>query len=110
MHFVFDTKMSEFHGQTGLLYNPANDYLWRDGHVRHYHVNDFDGEYMEWAKLKTLPIGEGHVDFRAFFDFIKKIGYNDTFTVESTAFDAQGMVNVDMLNKQFRFIRETMQG
>ena len=110
MHFVFDTKMSEFHGQTGLLYDPANNFLWKDGHVRHYHVNDFGGQYMEWAMLKPLPIGQGHVDFKAFFDFIKRIGYNDTFTVESTAFDAQGVVNIDMLNKQFRFIRETMQG
>lgn len=109
IHFVFDTKMSEFHGQTELLYAPENEWLCKNGHVRHYHVNDYGGTYMEWGKLKTLPIGKGHVDFQAFFDFIHKIGYNDTFTVESTAFDAQGTVDFEMLNAQFRFIKEAMQ-
>ncbi len=110
IHFVFDTKMAEFHGQTELLYAPENDWLWKDGHVCHYHVNDYGGAFKEWAKLKTLPIGKGHVDFHAFFDFIHKIGYNDTFTVESTAFDAQGVVDFEMLNAQFRHIKEAMQG
>ena len=108
VQFVFDTKMAAFHDQLGLLYAPENEWLWKEGHVRHYHVNDYGGAYMEWAKLKTLPIGQGHVDFKTFFDFIKNIGYDETFTVESTAFNAQGQVDTEMLNNQFRFIREAM--
>ena len=108
VHFIFDTKMAEFHGQTELLYEPQSDWIWKDGHLKHFHVNDFGGEIMEWAKLKTLPIGKGHVDFEKFFDFVHRIGYDDTFTVESTAFNKEGVVDVEMLNDQFEFIREKM--
>ena len=57
------------------------------------------------ANLRTLPIGKGHMDFERFFDYIHEIGYDDTFTVEATAFDETGVVDVDMLNDQFGQIR-----
>lgn len=108
IHFVFDTKMAEFHAQTHKLYGGECEWLWKEEHLRHFHVNDYAGEYMEWAKLRTLPIGGGHVDFGRFFDFIHKIGYSDSFTVESTAFDADGKVDFQMLNRQFDYIRKAV--
>lgn len=105
IHFVFDTKMAAFHQEETLLYEPAYEWLWRNRHIRHYHVNDYAGGYKEWEKLKTLPIGRGNVDFDRFFDFIRKIGYDETFTVEATAFDWNGLVDTEMLNGCFDKIR-----
>lgn len=103
--FIFDTKMAAFHGQLDRLYDPEREKLWREGHIRHYHVNDYGGGYMDWANLRTLPIGSGNIDFERFFGFVRKTGYDDTFTLESTAFDATGAVNTGMLNGEIEFIR-----
>ncbi|MBO5167439.1 MAG: sugar phosphate isomerase/epimerase [Lachnospiraceae bacterium] len=106
IHFVFDTKMATFHEELNLLYTPEYEWLWKEGHIRHYHVNDYAGGYMNWSNLHTLPIGKGKVDFERFFSFIEETGYQGDFTVEATAFDNDGVVDVDMLNEQFRRIRE----
>lgn len=108
IHFIFDTKMAAFHQQLELLYQEEYSWLWKEGHIRHFHVNDYAGGYMEWSKLRTLPIGAGHIDFEAFFSFIHNIGYDDTFTVEATAFDGEGRVDTDMLNGCFDSIRMYM--
>ena len=105
INFVFDTKMASFHNQMELLYEEEYQWLWRNNHICHYHINDYAGEYKEWGKLRTLPIGQGHVNFDRFFEFIHTIGYNGSFTVESTAFDSDGVIDIDMLNNQFDFIR-----
>lgn len=105
IHFAFDTKMAAFHEQLDFLYEPEYEWLWKNGHIRHYHVNDYDGGYMDWCNLRTLPIGKGKVDFKRFFDFIKRIQYKGDFTVEATAFDDEGVVDVEMLNEQFRRIK-----
>lgn len=106
MKYVFDTKMAAFHEQMDLLYKDEYDWLWKEDHIVHYHVNDYGGGYMDWANLRTLPIGKGHVDFEKFFAFIKKNGYQGDFTVEATAFDSTGAVDEEMLNEQFQRIRE----
>lgn len=105
IHFVFDTKMAAFHSELEWLYKEEYAWLWKDKHITHYHVNDYAGGYKEWEKLKTLPIGDGNIDFQKFFSFIKHIGYNDTFTIEATAFGKDGIVNVDMLNRCFKTVR-----
>ncbi len=107
-HFVFDTKMAAFHEQLDLLYEDENEFMWKDGHIRHYHVNDYGGGFKDWANLKTLPIGKGHIDFEKFFEFIGKTGYIGTYTLESTAFDSTGSVDTDMLNDEVEFIRKAL--
>ena len=107
VRFVFDTKMAAFHNQLNLLYQPEYAFL-HQNHIAHYPTNDYAGGYMDWANLKTLPIGKGNIDFRRFFGFIKETGYNETFTVESTAFNTNGEVNVEMLNTQFDYIRSML--
>lgn len=108
IHFIFDTKMAAFHEQLELLYQKEYDWLWKEGHICHFHVNDYGGGYMEWAKLKTLPLGGGHIDFDRFFAFIREIGYQDTFTVEATAFNDEGIVDIEMLNRCFDVIRKNV--
>lgn len=105
IHFVFDTKMAAFHGQLEQLYSAEGLWLTEHDHIRHYHVNDYGGGYMDWANLRTLPIGAGNIDFNRFLRFIKKTGYDDTFTLESTAFNQTGAVDTDMLNRETEFLR-----
>ncbi len=105
VRFVFDTKMAAFHGQMDLLYDREYEWLWRGGHIAHFHVNDYGGGYMEWDRLKTLPIGGGNVDFVKFFSFVKDTGYEGMFTVEATAFNREGVVDTGMLNRCFEEIR-----
>ncbi|MBR5658116.1 MAG: sugar phosphate isomerase/epimerase [Lachnospiraceae bacterium] len=104
--FIFDTKMAAFHGQLEFLYDPAYDWLWKEGHIRHYHVNDYAGGIMDWANLRTLPIGAGHIDFERFFAFVRSTGYEEHFTLESTAFNKEGVVDIDMLNRQVEYVKK----
>lgn len=107
IHFIYDTKMAAFHEQLPLIYEPAYVWLWSEGRIRHLHINDYGGGYMEWGKLKTLPMGEGHIDFDRFFQWIKEKEYAGDFTVEATAFDREtGEIDVAMLNRCFERIRQ----
>ncbi len=108
IHFVFDTKMADFHRQLELLYKEEYAWLWKENHIRHYHVNDYGGDYMEWSNLKVLPVGKGHIDFEKFFAFLKKTGYRGDLTLEATGFDPTGRVDFDMLNGQFERVRELL--
>ena len=106
IRFVFDTKMADFHRQLELLYQPEYDWLWKEGHIQHYHVNDYDGGYKDWSNLKVLPLGKGHIDFERFFQFVKQTGYTGGFTFEATGFDKTGTVNIRNLNEQFALARK----
>ncbi len=106
IYFLFDTKMAAFHEELELLYEPEYDWLWKEGHIRHYHVNDYAGGYMDWANLSALPVGKGKLDFEQFFAFVKSTGYDGDITTEGVAFDEEGNVDVETLNRQFDYIRE----
>ena len=105
IRFVFDTKMADFHRQLELLYQPEYVWVWREGHILHYHVNDYGGDYMDWGNLKVLPLGDGHIDFKRFFRFVGETGYTGDFTFEGTGFDQAGAVNIRKLNDQFAMAR-----
>lgn len=106
MHFVFDTKMAAFHCELEELYKEENSALWKN--IHHYHVNDYAGGYKEWSKLKTLPIGRGNINFEKFYAYIKRVGYQDTFTLEGTVFDKEGAVDFDMLNQCIAVLRRNV--
>ena len=106
IEFVFDTKMADFHGQLELIYEKEYEWLWKEGHIAHYHVNDYGGGIKDWTNMRVLPIGKGHIDFVRFLNFVKETAYEGSFTLESTAFDHKGNVDFKMLNDQIRYIRE----
>ena len=101
IRFVSDTKMADFHRQTDLLYAPEYAWLWQEGHILHYHVNDYGGGYKDWDNLRVLQLGKGHINFGRFFRFIRETGYTGDFTFEGTGFDQTGQVNLGNLNDQF---------
>jgi len=106
--FTFDTKMAEFHAQLPLLYREENEAVL--SRIRHMHVNDYSGGYMDWTRLKTLHIGQGQVDFDSLFAFLGKVGYTGDFTVEATSFGSDGIIDFDALNRDFARIREYLAG
>ena len=104
IRFTFDTKMAEFHGQTGEMLAAENEWLW--GHIAHMHVNDYRGGYMDWSNLRTLHIGDGQVDFERMFAFVRRCGYAGDFTVEATSFDRMGAIDFDRLNRTVSALRK----
>ncbi len=104
-HFVLDTKLAAFHQQLEDHYAPENRFLWSEGHIRHLHVNDYGGGYMDWKRLGTLHIGQGHIDFDSLFVFLDEIGYAGDYTVEATSFLPDGVIHWDDLNRTFARIR-----
>ncbi len=101
--FTYDTKMAAFHQQDAMLYEP--DQLPFANRIRHLHINDYNGGYMDWPNFKTLHPGEGFVDFESFFSFLKKIGYTGDFTTEATSFDKTGIIHLDKLNHTLQNLR-----
>lgn len=102
---VFDTKMAEFHGQTLQVFDPEYSWMFKDGNVKHLHINDYDGGIKDWANLNVLPIGKGHVDFESFFKNLSQYNYLGDYTVEATALRKDGKVDSQMLNKCFSDLR-----
>lgn len=107
-HFIFDTKMAKFHDEYKTLFEPRCEWLFKENLIKHYHVNDYGGGYMTWDRLKVLPVGAGNIDFEPFFEKIAEIGYDDTMTVEATAFNSEGKVDFDMLNRCYSDIRSML--
>ena len=103
--FTFDTKMAAFHGQLEEIYTLENRFLWDRGHIRHLHINDYGGGFMDWSNLRTLHMGRGKIDFDRFFEWIRLVKYTGDFTVEATAFDAQGAIHLDELNETLTRLR-----
>ncbi|MBR1585086.1 MAG: sugar phosphate isomerase/epimerase [Clostridia bacterium] len=102
--FTFDTKMAAFHDQLEGMYAPENRRLW--DHVAHLHVNDYAGGYMDWARLQTLHLGKGRLNFDRLFAFLREIGYDGDYTVEATSFLPDGVIHWEDLNRSVQRVRD----
>ena len=103
--FTFDTKMAAFHCQLDDVFAPERACLWHDRRIRHIHINDYAGGYMDWQNLRTLHPGQGNIDFARFFTRLKDMGYSGDCTIEATSFDQSGEVDLDALNRDYEYVR-----
>lgn len=104
--FVYDTKMAEFHGQTLKVFEPEWEWMFKEGNIKHLHINDYGGSYMDWSNLNVLPIGKGHIDFDGFFNSLSRYRYRGDYTIEATGFDNNtGNIDFNMLNDCFDSLR-----
>ena len=103
MSFTFDTKMADFHGQLDGIYLPANRNIWE--HTVHLHVNDRAGEAGDWKALRTLHIGEGHIDIARFMRFVRETGYGGDITLEATSFREDGSIDIESMNRSISRVR-----
>ncbi|MBO4385162.1 MAG: sugar phosphate isomerase/epimerase [Clostridia bacterium] len=101
--FTIDTKMAEFHRE--LPATLAEDRLW-DGRTPHLHVNDYGGGVKDFTDLRVLHMGDGHVDFKPFFEKIKAIDYSGWLTVESSSVFPDGRVDFIKLNRTIQKVRK----
>ena len=106
--FTFDTKMAAFHCQLDDVFAPERVKLWRDRRIRHIHINDYAGGYMDWQNLRTLHPGQGNIDFALFFSSLKDMSYSGDFTIEATSFDQSGEVDLDALNRDCEYVRDCL--
>lgn len=106
--FTFDVKFAKFHDELERACTEEYRWLW-DGAVRHVHISDYAGGYMEWEKLKSLHPGEGKIDYDAFFAHLKKCAYAESVTIESTSVREDGSIDFERLNRSLRFLRERME-
>ena len=107
--FTYDTKMAFLHGENELLGSDRWSWLLSEGHITHLHVNDSRMQDMG-GRLPILHMGEGDVDFAAFFALLKKHGYSGTATVESTTVNQDGFVDIDKLNRTLAAVRRGLNG
>ena len=101
--FTFDTKMSAFHGTLDRIYSPELRHLW--GKIAHLHINDYAGGVKEWERLRTLHIGDGNIDFKTFFEFIKTVGYTGTVTLECTSMGDNCELYPEKMNESIKKVR-----
>ena len=106
--FTFDTKMAAFHRQLDDVFAPERACLWRDRRIRHIHINDYAGGYMDWSNLRTLHPGQGNIDFAEFFSRLKAMSYTGDYTIEATSFDQSGEVDLDALNRDYEYVRDCL--
>lgn len=106
--FTYDTKMADFDRENDVCFEPEHIDLWE--RVRHLHINDRAGGYRDWSNIKTRHIGEGNVDFEAFFDGLKNVGYTGDFTVEANSINPDGSIDIDALNRSLQKVRELAEG
>jgi len=106
--FTVDVRHAEFHKM--LKETCEADFLWENNLVPHIHIADYRGDYMDWSKLRpVLPPGDGNVDFGYFGEFLKKINYAGSFTLEAGARnDAGTALDFDKLNGSLGFIYDRL--
>lgn len=106
--FVFDTKMAAFHDQTEDIFLPEWSWLFNENRIRHMHINDYGGGYMDWSNLNVLPVGAGRIDFDSFMKKFRTKDYHGDYTMEATAFGKDGTVDFNMLNRNFASLRRLL--
>ena len=106
MKFTIDIRHAAFHNM--LKETCEADFLWKNNLVPHFHIADWGGSYMDWSRLRpVLPPGEGDIDFDYFKEFLKKIDYAGSFTLEAAGARTEtGGIDVDKLNKYLGFVYE----
>lgn len=105
---TYDTKMADFDNENVTIFSPERIGIWKN--VRHVHLNDRAGGYRDWNCIKTLHPGEGQVDFEAFFEGLRKVGYAGDFTLEATCLKPDGSVDVEKMNVSLGWLRKRVEG
>lgn len=105
--FTYDTKMAEFHGETLDLFNDINVSTLQN--VGHIHLNDYGGGYRDYANLRVLHLGEGHVDLCGFTSRLKATGYEGTLTLECSSMNPDGSLSPEKTEASLKTARSLFQ-
>ena len=100
--FTIDVRQAEFH--KSLTETCESAFLWDNNLVPHLHLSDYSGGCMDWSRLRHIPhLGDGDVDYKYLFSFLKSIGYSGSITYEQN-FTSEDANLLPMLDKAYEFI------
>ena len=108
---IIDTRPAQFHAELDAI---CSDYHFMKERVKHIHINDYHGGYMDWDALyPILPPGQGDVPFQKFFTAMGQVNYEGSYTLEAPSM-RENTVAYDEINGNLQYIRtgilQTMHG
>jgi len=99
---IIDTRPAQFHRELSTI---CQDTSFLHNKVEHIHINDYHGGLKQWEALQPiLHPGKGDVDFKQFFDGLKKVSYSGSITLEAPSM-REDHVAIDEINNNLSFIR-----
>jgi len=103
-HVALDTEFLAQSNQLEEIF--VTPWFWQTKRTVHAHIKDFDGQAFTPDGIRRyLHPGEGHINFRHFFDGLKQHGYDEYISLESPAIDSHGVVTIARLQQSLRIIR-----
>lgn len=101
--FTIDVRHAEFQGM--LRETCEAGFLWENGLVPHFHIADYKGKILDWSNLRpVLPPGDGDIDFVYVSEFLKKINYTGSLTLEASGSMSEKGLDFEKLNRKLDFV------
>ena len=99
--FIFDTRFGAFHDE---IDKTLSESIWDN--VKHIHISDYASFPRDFSKIRPiLHPCEGVIDFDALFNGLKKVGYHESFTLESPVMQ-KGYVDIYKLEKTLIYLND----
>ncbi len=91
---ALDTEFLALHGE--LEEALAADWLWAEGHVRHVHIKDYDGNLSgpDGTRRYLMP-GDGLIDFPGVFRAFNKRRFPGTISLEAATYLHDGKPDIE---------------
>ncbi|QBD78476.1 sugar phosphate isomerase/epimerase [Ktedonosporobacter rubrisoli] len=100
---ALDTEFLATHKQIEEVF--THEWLWSERYVRHVHIKDFDGQpFTATGQRRYLHPGEGSIDFTRFFAQLKQHSFDGFISLEASAIDNAGRVNINTLRESLSVI------
>ncbi|HDO20644.1 MAG: sugar phosphate isomerase/epimerase [archaeon GB-1867-097] len=97
------------HANLNVKENAASkfiEYFGKRGLLKHVHISDNFGGSMRGGWDLHLPLGAGRIDFKGIVEELKKVGYDETITVEVFSKDREYLlISRDKLRKIWKEIK-----
>ncbi len=102
---ALDTEFLAFHGELDDALTAS--WLWNDGVVSHIHLKDFaDGLFDAEGTRRYRALGDGAIDFRAFFQALEDHKFSGSVSLEAAPPSPSGGPDVEAIRRSLKRIRE----
>ncbi|HLI08723.1 MAG TPA: sugar phosphate isomerase/epimerase family protein [Ktedonobacteraceae bacterium] len=106
---ALDTEFLARYGQVEEALETA--WLWQEPIVRHIHIKDFEATlFSRENSRRYLHPGEGEINFAHVFAALKAHNFHGNISLEASAINAEGVVNVEQLQKSLHLLRQLING
>ncbi|MBW3587890.1 MAG: sugar phosphate isomerase/epimerase [Actinobacteria bacterium] len=95
---ALDTEFLAIHNELEEAF--ASDWLWADGHVRHVHIKDYDGNTSEPdGTRRYLMPGDGLIDFPSAFKALEDRGFSGAVSLEAANYLDDGRPDIESASR-----------